>query len=197
MARLALAILGRKRVDVLVYGAGRSLDNRHIAALRRVRRVAIGDIMRLRDDAEFVDANLPAEQKFDVVIASEVIEHFREPAADFAKLFGFVADDGLLVCGTSVNDGGDLARHRYIYFPDHTSYYTPESLRLLARRFGFHLDFRSPAGLNARKRYVLFSKSREVLDQAACYFGSHRFAPSEVTGRRANGKTRVQAGAPA
>ena len=34
MARMALQILGRKRAqDVLVYGAGRSLDNLHIQRL--------------------------------------------------------------------------------------------------------------------------------------------------------------------
>ncbi len=34
MARLALAALGRRDVSVLVYGAGRSVDNKHIERLK-------------------------------------------------------------------------------------------------------------------------------------------------------------------
>jgi len=55
-----------------------------------------------------------------------VIEHFRKPPDDFAKLFKFVKADGLLVCGTNIYDGGNLSRDAYIHFADHTSYYTPQ-----------------------------------------------------------------------
>ena len=55
MAEMAIDILGRTDLDVLVYSAGRSLDNHHIAALPSVRSVAISDVIRLRDDAEFFD----------------------------------------------------------------------------------------------------------------------------------------------
>ena len=56
MAEMAIDILGRTDLDVLVYSAGRSLDNHHIAALPSVRSVAISDVIRLRDDAEFYDS---------------------------------------------------------------------------------------------------------------------------------------------
>jgi len=181
MARMSLDILRRRNVEVLVYGIGRSLDNRHIANLKRVRNVAIGDIMKVRDDAEFHDANQPARKQFPIVVASEVIEHFRNPREDFAKLFQFVAEDGLLVCGTNVYDGGDLTRHRYIYFPDHTSYYTPQALLQIAKPHGFQVDFRTPkiAGQSGRKRYVIFTKSTTVAQNIALYFGTRAVAPSE------------------
>ncbi len=82
-----------------------------------MRHVAIGDIMKLRDDAEFVDANKRASRTFPVVVASEVIEHFRKPPDDFSKLFKFVKADGLLVCGTNIYDGGNLSRDAYIHLP--------------------------------------------------------------------------------
>lgn len=181
MAQMALDILGRDHVEVMVYGIGRSLDNHHIAALPGVRNVAIGDIMKVRDDAEFHDANQPARKKFDVVIASEVIEHFRSPHEDFAKLFQFVARDGLLVCGTNVHAGGDLTRDRYPYWPDHTSYYTANALAEIARRNGYYLDFRTPrmAASGGRKRYVLFTRSPRVLQSIPFYFAARTFAPSE------------------
>ena len=65
MAKMAIDILGRDDLEVLIFGAGRSFDNQHIAALPQVRHVAIADVMQLRDDAEFIDANLPAPRRFD------------------------------------------------------------------------------------------------------------------------------------
>jgi len=181
MARMAIDILKRSDLEVLVYGVGRSLDNVHIGAMRRVRNVAISDIMRVRDDAEFHDANRPAAKRFPVVIASEVIEHFRSPHEDFAELFGFVAKDGILVCGTNIYGGGDLSRDRYPFWPDHTSYYTPEALLEIAETNGFYLDFRTPrrAGANGRKRYVIFTKSQPVLQNVSLYFGRRAVAPSD------------------
>ena len=181
MAKMAIDILGRDNVEVLVYGAGSSLDNQHIAKLDAVRQVAIGDIMKLRDDAEFIDANKPASRKFHVIVASEVVEHFRSPRGDFAKLFKFVEHEGLLVCGTSIYDGGKLSRDPYIFYTDHTSYYTPQALRGIANDAGFHIDFRAPLIADGmRKRYVLFSKSQQVMESVACYFGVELYAPSEI-----------------
>jgi Methyltransferase domain len=181
MAKMALDILGRENVEVMVYGAGSSLDNQHIAKLDGVRHVAIGDIMKLRDDAEFIDANKRASRTFPVVVASEVIEHFRNPPDDFKKLFKFVENDGLLVCGTNIYDGGKLSRDAYIHFADHTSYYTPQVLRGIANDAGFRIDFRAPLIADGmRKRYVLFSKSHQVMESVACYFGVELYAPSEI-----------------
>ncbi|GAA4721806.1 methyltransferase domain-containing protein [Nocardioides conyzicola] len=186
MARMALDILGRRKPqDVLVYGAGRSLDNLHIQRLPGVGEVAIADIMKVRDDAPFVDPNEPGARRFPIVIASEVVEHFRDPWPDFATMARVVGPRGLLVCGTNVHSGRPrLQRHRYLFYPDHTSYYSAESLRQIATRLGFHIDFRLPEGLGTRKRYVLLSRSPEVLARAATYFGRVGLAPSEVTERR-------------
>lgn len=181
MAKMAVDMLGRDDVSVLVYGAGNNLDNLHIEKLPEVRRVAIGDIMKVRDDADFVDLNESAGQQFDIVIASEVVEHFRRPRTDFERLFSFSKPDGLVVAGTTIHAGNKLARERYIFYPDHTSYYSPQSLRLVANGLGFHLDFRAPMNAGGmRKRYVFFSRSRSVLDDVACYFGTEVYPPSEV-----------------
>lgn len=178
MAKMALDMIGGSDRDVLIFGVGRSQDNRHLEQLPETGHVAVGDIMRVRDDENFVDISKPAERRFDVVVASEVIEHFRRPRQNFARLFEFVKDDGLVVCGTDIYDGASaLARHRYIFYPDHTSYYTPEALRVIARARGWLLDFRPTGG--GRKRYVLLSRSPEVMQDVACYFGREPYAPSE------------------
>jgi hypothetical protein len=181
MARLAVDVLARPEVDVLLYGIGRSLDNEHVARLPRVRTVAIGDIVRLRDDAEFHDANEPARRTFPVVIASEVVEHFRDPHRDFAKLFQFVSRDGLLICATNIYRGGDLTNDRYPFWPDHTSYYTGRALLEIAKTNGYHVDFRTPrvTGESGRKRYVFLTRSADVLQAVALHFASVTLGPSE------------------
>jgi hypothetical protein len=185
MGQLGVEVLGRTDLSVLIYGAGRSVDNRHIAGLEGVSRVAIGDVFRAREDAEFVDVSRPASQPWDIVIAAEVIEHFVRPRAEFRRLFGYVTDDGLLVCSTNIYDGGALARQAYIYAPGHVAYYSPEALRRIAKEHGFGVDFRMPltaperAGRHNRKRYVLFSRSTEVMERVSDYFGRHTYAPSE------------------
>lgn len=181
MARMAVQILDRPKVDVLIYGIGRSLDNRHIEKLPRVGTVAIADIVQLRDDAEFHDASQKARKRFPVVVASEVVEHFRNPRADFEKLFQFTARDGLLVCATNIYRGGDLSHDRYPFWRDHTSYYTGGAMLEIAARHHLLVDFRTPrvAGGIGRKRYVFFSRSRQVMQRTALYFASRTLAPSE------------------
>ncbi len=183
MARMAIDILGRDDLEVLIYGAGRSYDNHHIAALPQVRGVAIADIMQLRDDAEFIDAAQPAPRRFAVVVASEVVEHFLDPRPDFARLFGFVEPDGLLVCSTNLYDGGRLSTQSYIYVRGHVSYYTPDSLARIAAENGVVLDLRIPWSATGyagpRKRYLLFTRSAAVVEATARYFSTREYAPSE------------------
>jgi SAM-dependent methyltransferase len=184
MARMALDILGREESDVLVYGAGRSMDNHHIKALPNVGHVAIGDIMNARDDMEFHDANEPARRQFDIVVASEVIEHFRNPRENFRQLSQFVNDEGIIVCGTSLRGHRPLRDQRYLFYPDHTALYSPESLQLIAGETGFHLDLRHPEGLGPRKRYVILTRSPQTMKLVTRYFGYTPIAPSEKTAER-------------
>jgi len=188
MAQMAAAVLGRSRLDVLIFGAGRSLDNHHIAKLEGVRRVAIGDIMRVRDEPDFVDTSQPAKETFDIVVACEVIEHFTKPRKDFENLFRFVHRAGILVCSTNIYDGSDLSRHNYIFGRGHVSYYTPDALRRIAKANRMHVDFRLPASskgqAGSRKRYVIFSHSREVMESVSDYFGRTPYAPSEKPAKR-------------
>jgi hypothetical protein len=195
MAQMALDILGRRRPqDLLVYGAGRSLDNQHIQRLPGVGTVSIGDIMKVRDDAPFIDATQPGNPRFPIVIASEVVEHFRDPWPDFEMMLDLVGRQGLVVCGTNVHGGQPrLRRHRYIYYPDHTSYYSAASLQRIAKGLGFHVDFRLPEGLGAHKRYVLLTRSPEVLARIAGYFGGTAEGPSEITYQRRLARERERA----
>ena len=63
------------------------------------------------------------------------------------------------------------------------SYYSPESLRSIARANGMHVDFRVPlastGSAGSRKRYVIFSHSATVMESVSDYFGRTMYAPSE------------------
>jgi SAM-dependent methyltransferase len=183
MASMAAGILRHDHLKVLVYGPGLSLDYLHIRKLPRVARVTIGDLMRVQSEADFIDTSRRATQKFDIVVACEVIEHFEYPRAEFSRLLSYVAPNGLLVCSTNIYDGGNLTRHKYIHHRGHASYYSPAALRSIARRNHVLLDFRLPhvatGYAGPRKRYVLMSRSRTVMDAVADYFGTHMFGPSE------------------
>lgn len=179
MAKMALDMIGGHGRDVLLFGVGRSMDNLHLEALPETGHVAVGDIMKVRDDVNFIDLTQPATRTFDIVVASEVVEHFRRPRADFDRLLEFVKEDGLLVAGTNIHDGRKpLAEIDYIFYPDHTAFYSPEALRTIARARGWLLDFRPTGG--TPKRYVLMSRSLEVMQDVACYFGREPYAPSEL-----------------
>jgi SAM-dependent methyltransferase len=201
MTQMAVEVLGRRKLSVLIYGVGRSLDNLHIAKLPEVDRVAIGDIMKIREDAEFVDISKPAADRFDIVVACEVIEHFTDPRPDFEALFGYFGDDGVLICSTNINDGMRLERQAYIFGRGHTSYYTPEALRTIASAQGVRVDFRVPLSgtgpAGPRKRYVIFTRSDAVMDSVSNYFGRRQYAPSEsptLTRSRGRRHAAAQAG---
>ena len=179
-----------RSLDVLIYGAGRSLDNVHLGALPRVASVAISDIMQVREDADFVDSLAPVSRRFDIVIASEVVEHFLDPAGDFAKLLDYVSGDGLLICSTNLYDGTSLRRHNYLFLRGHVSYFTEAALEVIRRDNGFLLDLRVPLVATGyggpRKRYLLFTRSHQVLDAIATYFQGRDYAPSEPPTRYAD-----------
>jgi len=190
MAEMAIEAMGKKDLSVLVCGPGRSIDYRRIASLDQVKKVAIADLMKFFDDAEWVDLNAPIKEQFDIVICCEVVEHFTDPPNDFKKTLGYLNDEGMLVCSTNIYDGGKLEKQSYLFIRGHTSYYTPRALAHIAKENGAFVDFRLPTVATTdaggpRKRYVVFTRSQQTAQDLAVYFGSHQFAPSEPNPKRA------------
>jgi hypothetical protein len=54
---------------------------------------------------------------------------------------------------------------------------------MIADHFGMHVDYRIPlvalGNGGPRKKYVIFSRSRAVMDAVADWFGGHMYAPSD------------------
>jgi SAM-dependent methyltransferase len=185
MAEMGAEILRRPGLRVMVFGAGRSLDYQHIAKLPSVERVVMSDVVDLRGEAEFINITKGTSERFDLIIACEVVEHFPDPLTEFPRLFDLLAKDGLLVCSTNIFDDGALGKQRYLFLRGHVSYYSPKAIAEIARRSRMLFDFRVPAialgHVGRRKRYVLFTRSIQNLQNTAEYFGMHPYAPSEPT----------------
>lgn len=183
MANLGLQMLPATTAEVLIVGAGNSLDWKHITALPGVGKVVTSDLENFNGSPNFVALDDRGRHSYDLVIACEVVEHFTEPATDMAALCADVAPEGLAVISTNIYDGSDLARHWYVYIPGHCSYYTPDAMIRLGEQNGMLVDFRVPeVALGAggpRKRYVLMTRSPEVMERCNRYFSAHLWAPSE------------------
>ncbi|WP_088288787.1 bifunctional 2-polyprenyl-6-hydroxyphenol methylase/3-demethylubiquinol 3-O-methyltransferase UbiG [Kineosporia sp. A_224] len=183
MARMGVQVLGRTGLRVNVFGAGRSQDYLHVRALPGVERAIISDVVDLGLDEDFLNVRDGTTERFDLVVACEVVEHFTDPTTEFRRLFDLLTPQGLLVCSTNIYDGGNLERQEYLYRRGHVSYYAPRTIARIARASGVRFDFRVPQMATStggpRKRYVLFSPSADVMDRVAVYFGQHMYAPSE------------------
>jgi hypothetical protein len=184
MAAMGADILKRKSLSVMVFGAGRSLDYQHIAQLPSVNRVIMSDVVDLRGEADFINITKGTDQRFDLIIACEVVEHFTDPGLEFPRLFDLLTENGLLICSTNIYNGGNPDHHSYLYLRGHVSYYSPRSLAVIAKKSKMLFDFRlplfgPPQVFGKRKRYILFTRSLENLQKTAEYFGSHTYAPAE------------------
>lgn len=186
MATMACAILDLAQVAeprLMVFGPGMSLDHHRIARDMPRAKVAITDLDNFQGAANFVP--LDDGGRYDAIIACEVVEHFTDPVADFARLLAKLSPGGLLVCSTNVNDGTPLAQLEYPFISGHTSYYSARSLARIAAATdtGIEVDFRTPEAalhhLGPRKRYVLMHRCDAVRAAIADYFSRVPFAPSE------------------
>ncbi len=186
IAEMGLDILARlggtRPADVLVFGSGLSQDHALMKQRLPVGRVALSDMANFQNAEDFVPLDA-REQQFDLVIASEVVEHFTSLDEDFANLFSKVKDGGLVVASTNIHDGTPLQRLLYPFLTGHTAYYTGRALQAICRRFGLRMDCRTPAAAlgepGPRKRYLLFYRDPAVSDAIVQYFADHHLAPSE------------------
>lgn len=186
IAEMGVDILRRvqagRQPSVLVFGSGLSHD--HVLMQQRlpVARVALSDMDNFQGVADFVPLHA-RDRRFDLVIASEVIEHFTSLDEDFDNLFSKVEAHGLVIASTNIHDGTPLQRLLYPFLTGHTAYYSGRSLQALCQRYDLRVDFRTPAAALAepgpRKRYVLFYRDPQIGEGIAQYFADHHLAPSE------------------
>ncbi|WP_313054972.1 methyltransferase domain-containing protein [Pseudomonas lopnurensis] len=188
MAEMGVDILRRYqedlRPDVMVFGPGMSRDHALMKERLLVSRMAVSDLSNFQSVLDFVPVT-SRQAEFDLVIASEVVEHFTDLQEDFSNLLFKVRETGLLIACTNMHDGVPLEGLAYPFDVGHTSYYSGQSLQAICERLssGIRLDFRTPAvafrGAGPRKRYIFFYRDAELGQCIAQYFADHHVAASE------------------
>jgi hypothetical protein len=100
------------------------------------------------------------------VIACEVVEHFTNPRKEFSNLLKFLNKNGLLITSTNIRSRKADRITSYLFIYRHTSYYSGDSLLLLAHVFRVFIDFRTPIGKNLKslmKGYIYDKKQINTL----------------------------------
>jgi 2-polyprenyl-3-methyl-5-hydroxy-6-metoxy-1,4-benzoquinol methylase len=111
------------------------------------------------------------EVRFDVINATEVIEHLRDPAAFFTRVRELLAPGGIFIYSTG-NASGPYARllgPRWPYFhPEgHLVYYSPETLSRYFRQAG--LDILTPT---RAQRSALLRCDDSITNSQLAYMGA-------------------------
>lgn len=77
------------------------------------------------------------ERRYDYIVCSEVIEHFKFPGAEFKRLKGLLKNPGALYCLTRIYDGIDFKKWYYKNDPTHVFFYTAETIQWIEKHFDF------------------------------------------------------------
>lgn len=93
--------------------------------------------------------------KYDVVTATEVVEHFKTPDLDWEKLVGLVAPGGLLAIMTQFL-GSAIDYHKWWYKndPTHVVFYNEKTFQFLADKFQLEKIF------DDKNSVIIFRKKR-------------------------------------
>jgi len=181
MAQMCIETLTRFNASVSFFGAGINTDWQWLQRAYPEVQTKLVDLENMQSVPNF--ETIADATPSDIVVASEVIEHFEEPLAHFESLLRLVKDDGILICGTNLYKGKDISHDFYPFTPGHVTYWTPYALAYVGMQKGFFVDFRTPelyaAKGGATKRYILFFRNPETIYRLGVYFGNHMHAPSE------------------
>ena len=121
---------------------------------------------------DLLDADLPLGS-FDVINATEVIEHLRDPRASFRRIKSLLAPDGIFVYSTG-NARGAYARilgsrWPYLHPEGHLFYFSPETLARYFREVG--LEPLPLARLTASQRDAFLAAEDRISRSLLLYVG--------------------------
>jgi hypothetical protein len=81
------------------------------------------------------------EQRYDVITASEVVEHLRDPRGELDRLFKTLRPNGLLAVMTQWAEPREwFVGSRYIRDPTHVCFFCPETCRWIAAHWAVGLE---------------------------------------------------------
>ncbi len=153
LARLAGPLLARlpPQQHGLDYGCG---PGPALAAMLEAagHRVALYDPLFRPDEAVL-------QQRYGFITCTEVVEHFHQPAREFARFDALLQPGGWLAIMTALlDDGIDFERWHYRRDPTHVVFYRPQAFRVLAARYGWQCEFPVPDVVLLHKPYTAAGK---------------------------------------
>jgi hypothetical protein len=93
-------------------------------------------------DPFFAPDPVPLQRRYDFVTCTEAAEHFHRPAREFARLDSLLRFGGRLGLMTELlRPDTVLGRWRYARDPTHVCFYRERTLRWLATRFGWEVEY--------------------------------------------------------
>ena len=96
-------------------------------------------------DLYFFPDRAPLRRKYEFITCTETVEHLRHPIEVFSLLDSLLADWGRLGVMTGIlDDRSAFADWYYQRDPTHVAFYSHTTLRWLADRFGWSVDFPAP-----------------------------------------------------
>lgn len=89
-------------------------------------------------DKFYFSSEAVLRKTYDVIIASEVVEHFHDPNSEFSLLSRLLRTGGHLIIGTSLTDDvADFSRWAYARDPTHISLFSRATMTRVSEMFGF------------------------------------------------------------
>jgi 2-polyprenyl-3-methyl-5-hydroxy-6-metoxy-1,4-benzoquinol methylase len=116
-------------------------------------------------DVVYGDAqNFELGEKYDVVVAGDLIEHLSNFDGFFNSVRGHLRDDGVLLIATPnpwhwMQCIRSAIGQRIIVNPEHTTWFCPDTVRLIGKRFGFEVVDVDYGSGRARDSFVPFPKT--------------------------------------
>lgn len=146
LARLSTPLLTRLRpgMEGLDYGCGPG---------PALSAMLAGAGMRMTDyDPHYAPDPAALERDYDFVTCTEVVEHFRQPAEDWARLTALLRPGGWLGVMTQLVISRERFRGwQYKNDPTHVAFYSPQTFAWIGARFGLTVERADTAVLLLRK----------------------------------------------
>jgi 2-polyprenyl-3-methyl-5-hydroxy-6-metoxy-1,4-benzoquinol methylase len=144
-------------LELSEYAASRARDTTHA-------RVIVGDVLTAALEGE----------TFDVINATEVIEHLRDPLAFFRRVKSLLRPGGLFIYNTGNIEGAYAralgAQWPYLHPEGHLFYYSPSTLERYFHRAG--LGVLRVADLERKRRRVVVEAEGEIAYSQLLYLGA-------------------------
>lgn len=79
-------------------------------------------------------------KKYDLIFASECLEHFYKPAEELVKLKNLLKNSGELAVSTNFYKGQDLSKWWYLNDPTHVAFYSEKTFEFISNEYGFNIS---------------------------------------------------------